>query len=233
VVFGAVSAYDGSPESVGRIVVQSTFHHFFDINILGDPATDVTDPQSKLGFTSSPYLAQFEQYWVNLVTWLANPATAAALLLVAVDRARRSVSIRKAASPRVAAHGEAVNDLGELVTRLIDRHVPLPLLRDAVHHTMPATHAQRVATWLAEWREGEPEIAAAVDRVFMRGFMGGAVLHGLSYPREQQLAADVEATAPQVVQAGLRGAARALAASTHHNVAQPLIAILASGPGKS
>jgi len=224
VTYGAVSAYDGSEGGIGRIVVQSTFHHFFDINIIGDPAA--TDPEMQAGFTSSPVLTQLQTYWLNLVTWLANPATAAPLLMAAVDRARRSVSVRKAVSPGVAAHGAAVHDLGVVVTRLVDRHLPAPLLRDAVHHVMPVTHAQGVAKWLTETRDGQPELAAAVDRVLLNGFMGGATLHGLSYPREQRLAEHVEVVTPQVARAGMRGAARALAASGHRQVTAPLIALL-------
>lgn len=224
VTYGAVSAYDGSAGGIGRIVVQSTFHHFFDINVIGDPES--TDPQIKAGFTSSPVLAQLQTYWLNLVTWLANPATAAPLLMAAVDRARRSVSVRKAASPGAAAHGSAVHDLGVVVTRLVDRHVPAPLLRDAVHHVMPVTHAQCVAKWLTETRDDQPELAAAVDHVLLNGFMGGATLHGLSYPREQHLAENVEVVTPQVARAGMRGAAKALAASRHHQAAEPLIALL-------
>ena len=120
-----------------------------------------------------------------------------------------------------AAHGSAVHDLGVVVTRLVDRHVPAPLLRDAVHHVMPVTHAQCVAKWLTETRDDQPELAAAVDHVLLNGFMGGATLHGLSYPREQHLAENVEVVTPQVARAGMRGAAKALAASRHHQAAEP------------
>src|SRR5690606_3506368 len=33
---GAVGAYDGRRCGVGRVVVDSTWHHFFDINLIGD-----------------------------------------------------------------------------------------------------------------------------------------------------------------------------------------------------
>src|SRR5258708_33314909 len=35
--FGIVGAYDGHRANVGRIAVDSTWHHFFDINLIGDP----------------------------------------------------------------------------------------------------------------------------------------------------------------------------------------------------
>jgi hypothetical protein len=72
-----------------------------------------------------------------------------------------------------------VHGLGEIVTQLVDRHLPTPLLRDAVQHAMPTAHAQGVADWLASTRAGQPDAADAVDRVLLHGFMGGAVLHVL------------------------------------------------------
>ncbi len=228
--FGGVSAYDGWPVGVGRVVTDSTFHHFIDINLIGDPGVGVP-AYAQQGFNASVtgqgYLAQFAQYWVNLVNWLAHPQVAAPMLMAAVDHARQSATVRMSAGPGVAGHGEAVHGLGEIVTQIIDRHVPTPLLRDVLQHVMPATHAQGVADWLASTRPGQPDVADAVDRVLLHGFMGGAVLHGLGLPQEQNLAADVAAVAQHVVEAGLRGAAKALSASRHHGIAQDLIALLA------
>jgi hypothetical protein len=229
VQFGGVSAYDGRPVSVGRIVTDSTFHHFVDINVTGDTGMNVP-AYAVQGFNSSAtgqsYLAQFAQYWINLVNWLLPATAAAPLLMAAVDHARTSVSVRMSAGPGVAAHGEAVHGLGEIVTQLVDRHLPAPLLRDAVQHAMPAAHAQGVADWLASTRAGQPDAADAVDRALLHGFMGGAVLHVLGLPKDQSLVADVAAVGPDVVHAGLRGAAKALTASRHQGIAQDLIALL-------
>lgn len=240
VTFGGVSVYDGTPVGVGRIVTDSTFHHFVDINVIGDLASNAggdiivssqaPDNGIRAGFTTSngqQFLAQFGQYWVNLVTWLANPVSAMPLLMAAVNQARQSVTVRMSAGTGVAEHGEAVHDLGEIVVQFIDRLIPAALLRDALQQAMPAAHAQGVADWLAGNPSGQPDVAAEVDRVLLHGFMGGAVLHGLGLPREQNLAADAEAVAHQVVHAGLKGAAKALAASGHNDVAQDLIALLA------
>jgi hypothetical protein len=245
VQFGGVSAYDGRPVGVGRIVTDSTFHHFVDINVIGDPGNTVPNPSptslnpdhgvvpvyARNGFNSSAtgqgYLAQFAQYWLNLVNWLAPPTAAAPLLMAAVDHARTSASVRMTAGPGVAAHGEAVHGLGETVTHLIDRHLPAPLLRDVVHHAMPEAHAQGVADWLASARTSQPDVADAVDRVLLHGFMGGAVLHALGLSPGQSLTADVQTVARDVVHAGLRGAAKALTASKHSGIAGDLITLLA------
>lgn len=78
---GAVGVYDGKRCGVGRVVVDSTWHHFFDINLIGDNAANrpsVTDPRAPIwrkGFTYSPQgqavLDKFDQYIRNIVRWLS------------------------------------------------------------------------------------------------------------------------------------------------------------------
>ncbi|MDE2048249.1 MAG: hypothetical protein KGJ44_07575 [Betaproteobacteria bacterium] len=69
--FAVVGAYDGFASGVGRVAVDSTWHHFFDINIVGDP---VAPPPKNQGFRASPAgqaaLARIENYYVNIATWL-------------------------------------------------------------------------------------------------------------------------------------------------------------------
>jgi hypothetical protein len=78
---GTVGAYDGKRAGVGRVVVDSTWHHFFDINLIGDNAANrpgFTDPRKTLwskGFTNSAdglrILGQIDQYYRNIVHWLS------------------------------------------------------------------------------------------------------------------------------------------------------------------
>ena len=78
---GTIGAYDGHQVGVGRVVVHSTWHHFFDINLIGDNAANrpgFTDPRAPLwqkGFTASPnglrILNQIDQYYRNIVRWLS------------------------------------------------------------------------------------------------------------------------------------------------------------------
>lgn len=77
--FDIIVAYDGhrvmiDNNAVGRVVVDSSFHHFLDINLRG---TDSKDPRKK-GFYDScgnptvDYQA-IKQYYRNIVTWLCPP----------------------------------------------------------------------------------------------------------------------------------------------------------------
>jgi hypothetical protein len=78
---GTICAYDGKRAGVGRVVCHSTWHHFFDINLIGDNAANrasVTDPRKYIwqkGFTYSPagqqVLAGIDQYYRNIVHWLS------------------------------------------------------------------------------------------------------------------------------------------------------------------
>jgi hypothetical protein len=61
VVYDILTVYDGISAGVGRIVADSTWHHYFNVNLLGfSPAGHV--------------LPQLAQYYVNLAVWLSPPA---------------------------------------------------------------------------------------------------------------------------------------------------------------
>jgi hypothetical protein len=60
-VYGVTSAYDGAMAGVGRIVADATWHHYFNINLVGFPA----------GSTTRESIADF---FVNLGIWLSPPA---------------------------------------------------------------------------------------------------------------------------------------------------------------
>jgi hypothetical protein len=72
----AVCAYDGVQAGVGRVVTDSSFHHFIDLNLIGDPCSGTAI--KKAGFTGSPaglaVLSQLDAYYRNLAAWLARVA---------------------------------------------------------------------------------------------------------------------------------------------------------------
>jgi len=75
--FGAIGAYDGHLVNVGRVVVDATWHHFFNINLKGDPGN--SEPPKQLGFyATAAGLDRYEQikaYFRNIGVWLARPQT--------------------------------------------------------------------------------------------------------------------------------------------------------------
>lgn len=87
--FGVIGAYDGNEtdRGVGRVVVDSTRHHFFDINLIGDPQAamggvdfmpggQAEDPTKAKGFTASgsglATLGKIKAYYVSTGIWLAR-----------------------------------------------------------------------------------------------------------------------------------------------------------------
>ena len=83
--FGAVGAFDGHCVSVGRVIVDSTWHHWFDVNLTGrmqlfsDTPGNVTtgDPRKLNGFLDTPagvaVLERIRNYYRNVGIWLAPP----------------------------------------------------------------------------------------------------------------------------------------------------------------
>lgn len=72
---GLVSAYDGHIANVGRIIADSTWHHWVDNNLLGNPG--VKPPKPDAGFDATPKgaaaLRKIDAYFLNAATWLAPP----------------------------------------------------------------------------------------------------------------------------------------------------------------
>lgn len=75
--FGAIGALDGHRANVGRVVVDATWHHFFNINLIGELGS--TDPVKSVGFDASPAgRAAYEDikaYYRNIAVWLARESS--------------------------------------------------------------------------------------------------------------------------------------------------------------
>lgn len=70
--FGVLAAYDGHRVGVGRVVVDATWHHWFNINLVGflaatDPASPSYDP------AVVPQWEEIKAYFRNVGVWLARP----------------------------------------------------------------------------------------------------------------------------------------------------------------
>jgi hypothetical protein len=69
-------AYDGHIVGVGRVVTDSSFHHYLDLNLLGDPCADEALVDAEVsGFQKKPeILNQMAQFYRNLVLYLSGPS---------------------------------------------------------------------------------------------------------------------------------------------------------------
>ncbi len=71
--FGIVGAYDGDGAGIGRVVVDSTWHHWFSYNLHGFVNTHPDD-----------LYRDMQAYYRNVALWLATPAQRQAMLVAAV-----------------------------------------------------------------------------------------------------------------------------------------------------
>ena len=65
--FPVNAAYDGFSANVGRVVVDSTWHHFFNVNF---PAFDPNRPRDPWVDFAQPEWSEVAQYWNNIALWL-------------------------------------------------------------------------------------------------------------------------------------------------------------------
>jgi hypothetical protein len=75
--FGQIAVWDGHRVQHGRVVVQSTWHHFININLIGTQSSFAgLDPDKTRGFytgaggTATPAYQKIQAYYRNLVYWL-------------------------------------------------------------------------------------------------------------------------------------------------------------------
>lgn len=82
--FGVIAAYDGHQASVGRVSTDATWHHWFNVNLIGDigPFTVgggvLPEAIDAHGFNASAqgkkFLKQIKEYHLNTAMWLAPQA---------------------------------------------------------------------------------------------------------------------------------------------------------------
>jgi len=77
-----LGAYDGQTVGVGRVVTDASFHHYIDLNLVGDPCAPAGPRQ--LGFTTAagaPIMADLEAFYIHTIAWLARRVKSCSLLV--------------------------------------------------------------------------------------------------------------------------------------------------------
>jgi hypothetical protein len=70
-LFGLLGVYDGDPVGLGRVVVDSTWHHWFSTNLVGFQAE------------APGFYARMQDYYRNVALWLSTPDQRASMLFAA------------------------------------------------------------------------------------------------------------------------------------------------------
>jgi len=72
--FGAISAYDGHRAGIGRVVCDATWHHFVNVNLIGDAGVPDGEVKGR-GFLASPagedHLEAIKAYYRNIAVWIS------------------------------------------------------------------------------------------------------------------------------------------------------------------
>jgi hypothetical protein len=101
--FGLISVYDGEPVGCGRVVVDSTWHHWLSMNLLGLRDHNPTAYQ------------QIQAYHRNVALWLATPEQRASMLFAATFGGIAG------SPPMVFQRGMGPWDIGQKVLDVIGR----------------------------------------------------------------------------------------------------------------
>jgi hypothetical protein len=136
--FGLIGVYDGDPLGIGRVVVDSTWHHWLSMNILGFA-------------TEAPAIyAGMQDYYRNVALWLSTPEQRASMLFAATW----GVLVGK--QPEAFDKVMGIWGLGQRVVDVIGRSAPQCIVADMVSTflrtrdspvlTDPSTSQKRRAT---------------------------------------------------------------------------------------
>jgi hypothetical protein len=109
-----VGVYDGESVGLGRIVVDSTWHHWFSYNLHG------------LRTLSPAYYAAMQDYYRNVALWLATPAQRAAMLFAA------TWGTLVGSQPGAFDRSFGIQGLGRRVVDVIGRAAPQCILDELV-----------------------------------------------------------------------------------------------------
>ena len=105
-LFGLIGVYDGDSVKLGRVVVDSTWHHWFSMNLVGfrDDAPDI--------------YRGMQSYYRNVALWLSTPEQRAAMLFAAAW----GVLVGK--QPGALSKVMGIWGIGERVVDVIGRTTP-------------------------------------------------------------------------------------------------------------
>lgn len=187
--FGAISAYDGHRAGIGRVVCDATWHHFLNINLIGD--VDYDDGLVKgRGFLASAsgeeHFEKIKAYYRNIGVWISPPQSQRCFRrkllwsLLYQHRVLEAV-LTTTELPLDRADSSLFFEIGaharDVLIQSAGRCLTLQLLLDFVREENPSLLPQ-IDPWLpADPREPEPSFPPFVDpSPLLDMILGGALL---------------------------------------------------------
>lgn len=224
--FGAISAYDGDPARVGRVVCDATWHHFVNINLNGSGAiADTTGtPREGLYLGGSP-TQEYEKirtYYLNTVRWLAPRSRRSCFPFLQVALARVDFEMLEVDLPR--PHPCPWNPLlriGELTAQVLERHWGPGMVEEVVHEVLSSAEKPsalaRLLTLDQTKRDPEKDPATLVPLAELRLAIVGSLVNCVAHrmPTDKRKLAEVlerghEKLAATVISEALKNAELAI-----------------------
>ena len=146
-VFPMIGVYDGDAVDLGRVVVDSTWHHWFSYNLLG------------LRDLSPGIYASIQDYYRNIAIWLATPQQRASMLFAA------TWGSIVGSPPGVLDPELGIWGVGDRIVDVIGRSAPQCILDElvaAVASLPPATPRQEDRDDSRLWASSGRNLASAV-----------------------------------------------------------------------
>ncbi len=216
--FGLISTYDGDDAGLGRIVVQSTWHHFVYLNVRGFVAA--TDP------VGMQHWADIQAYFRNLVLWLAPPEKRRRLLENATWYARWHERLDEELGSVATANPSNLAYLGrvgmDVLGRLTSRCWMTESLIDLINFVSPNLDARQL---LSPWWKGkgkgkgkeskQQELLPLLDVGLIYESVLGGILRSIyqKFPSPSVKPEEIKAldkTLPALVQEGARDGLKAI-----------------------
>jgi hypothetical protein len=120
-IYDLVVAYDGDEADVGRVVADSTWHHYFNVNLKGFPS-------------GGSVLSQLAQYYVNLAVWLSPRSKRAQISCWLLWKLLHSPTVEM-------AYRNSRSDLGRAAAGVLRRTAGPCVIRDVFDPVARSTSA--------------------------------------------------------------------------------------------
>lgn len=223
--FGAISAYDGDAAQVGRVLCDSTWHHYVNINLNGSGATPDTTAATRTGLyvagNPTPEYLKIQRYYLNAVRWLAPRNRRACWPFLQAALARFDFEMLEVALPHPhPCPWDPLQNIGRIAEDAVTRHWGPGAMAEIVDGLLAAGDASPgLARMLkAQERNGdgkaEPSLLPLAElRRAVLGAMVNAVAHHL--PADEEKLADLmgdghDEVAARVLPEGVRAAELAI-----------------------
>lgn len=151
--FAIVGVYDGDSVGLGRVVVDSTWHHWFSMNLLG------------FRDESPGFYRGMQGYYRNVALWLATPEQRASMLFAATWGAVVGVQ------PGLFDRALGIWDIGERALDVIGRTAPQCIVSELVATFLQSPAERLVSRSQLLGRPARPtaDIATEVHRAMVGG----------------------------------------------------------------